>query len=124
MNERGKSDRPIVPGKPTNKDCGAPWSAEGVEERVLAEGNSGQQNRDRAQDRAHLQSALDRIRQAARKNRELRFTTLWRHVYDIRRLREEFFAMKKTAAAGVDGVTWQQSTTRIARRIFATSRNG
>jgi RNA-directed DNA polymerase len=108
MNERGKSDRPIVPEKPTNKESGAPYSAEGVEERGRALGNSGQQNRGRAQDRAILQSALDRIRQAARKDKELRFTTLWHHVYDIRRLRETFFSMKKKAAAGVDGVTWHQ----------------
>jgi hypothetical protein len=55
-----------------------------------------------------LQSALTRIRQAAEKDKELRFTTLWHHVYDIRRLRETFFSMKKKSAAGVDGVTWQQ----------------
>ena len=65
MNERGKSDRPVVPEKPSNKGGGAPCPAEGVEERGLAERNSGWQNRDRAQDRAFLQSALTRIRQAA-----------------------------------------------------------
>ena len=51
MHERGKSDRPIVPEKPTNRECGAPCSAEGVEGRGPAEGNSDQQNRDRAQHR-------------------------------------------------------------------------
>ncbi len=108
VNERGKSDRPIVPEKPSNKENGAPCSAEGVEERGLAKRNSGQQNRGRAQDRAFLQSALERIRQAARKDKELRFTTLWHHVYEMRRLREVFLSMKKKAAAGVDGVTWHQ----------------
>ena len=48
MNERGKSDRPIVPEKPTNKESGAPCSAEGVEGRGLAEGNSDRKNRVRA----------------------------------------------------------------------------
>ena len=65
MYGHGKSDRPIVPEKPSNKGCGAPCTAEGVEERGLAKGNSAQQNRDRAQDRAALQSALDRIRQVS-----------------------------------------------------------
>jgi len=59
MHERGKSDRPIVPEKPTNKECGAPYDAERVEGRGLAKGNSDQQNRDRAQYRAALQSELD-----------------------------------------------------------------
>jgi group II intron reverse transcriptase/maturase len=108
MNERGKSDRPIVPEKPSNKESGAPSSAEEVEGRGLAKGNSGEQNRDRALDRGNLQSALTRIRQAAQKDKKLRFTTLWHHVYDVRRLREAFLSMKKKAAAGVDGVTWHQ----------------
>jgi hypothetical protein len=64
MHERGKSDRPIVPMKPSNKEPGAPSSAEEVEGRGLAKGNSGEQNRGRALDRANLQSALTRIRQA------------------------------------------------------------
>jgi hypothetical protein len=102
--ERGKSDRPIVPEKPRNKESGAPHSADWVEESGLAEGNSVQQNRDRAQDRAALQSALNRIRQAANQDRKLRFTTLWHHVYDIRRLRQAFFSMGRKAAAGVDGI--------------------
>lgn len=108
MNGRGKSDRLVVPAKPTNKERGELRSAERVEGRGLAKGNSGEQNRDRAQDREALQSALARIRQAAKEDKGLRFTTLWHHVYDIRRLRESFLSMRKTAAAGVDGVTWQQ----------------
>jgi len=108
MNEHGKSDRPIVPEKPLNKERGAPRCAEEVEGRGLAQGNPEQRNRDRAQDRVALQNALDRIRQAASKDKELRFTTLWHHVYDVRRLREVYLSMKRNASAGVDGQTWQQ----------------
>jgi RNA-directed DNA polymerase len=57
--ERGKSDRPIVPKKPTNKECGAPYYAERVEGRGLAKGNSVRQNRDRSLHRTILQSASD-----------------------------------------------------------------
>ena len=108
MDERGKSDSPIVPEKPPNKGRGAPRPAEAVEERGLAKGNPVRHDRDRAQDRVALQSALDRVRQAASNDRELRFTTLWHHVYDIRRLREAYFSMKRDASAGVDGQTWRQ----------------
>lgn len=55
-----------------------------------------------------LQSALERIRQAATKSRRQRFTALWHHVYQIARLREEYFHLKRYAAPGVDNQTWQE----------------
>ena len=55
-----------------------------------------------------LQSALERIRQAARRDRELKFTNLWHHVYGIEQLREAYLGLKRQAAPGVDGQTWQQ----------------
>jgi retron-type reverse transcriptase len=54
-----------------------------------------------------LPSALDRVRQAACRDKKLKFTSLWHHVYDIDRLREAYLALKRDAAAGVDGQTWQ-----------------
>jgi group II intron reverse transcriptase/maturase len=107
MSGRGKSDWPVVPEKPANKGGGAPQPAELVEGRGQAEGNSTQRSSHRAQDRARLSQALDRVRQAARRDKRLRFTTLWHHVYDIERLRQHFFALKRTSAAGVDGETWE-----------------
>ena len=108
MDERGKSDRPIVPEKLPNKGRGAPRPAEAGEGRGRAQGNPVRHAGDRAQDRESLQSALDRVRQAARDDRELRFTTLWHHVYDVRRLREAYFSLKRNASPGVDGQTWRQ----------------
>jgi len=108
VDERGKSDSPIVPGKPPNKGRGAPRPAEAVEGRGLAKGNPVRHDRGRTQDRVALQSALDRVRQAASNDRELRFTTLWHHVYDVRRLREAYLSMKRNASPGVDGQTWKQ----------------
>ena len=88
MNGRGKSDRPVVPTKPSNKGgASAAPSAEGVEGRERPKGNPAEQNRSRAQSRSDLQSALDRVRQAAVRDIELQFTTLWHHVYDGVRLR-------------------------------------
>jgi RNA-directed DNA polymerase len=55
-----------------------------------------------------LQHALERIRQAACRDKELRFTSLWHHVYNTDQLRKAFFKLKRKASAGVDGVTWEQ----------------
>ena len=80
-------------------------TAEVVEGRELAKGNSGKQTRVRAQGRAALSRALDRVRQAA-KDRGERLTALWHHVYAIDRLREAYNRLKHDAAPGVDGQTW------------------
>ena len=108
MNGRGKSDRCAVPKKPSNKGRGTPRSAEMVEGRHLAKGNSDQQTRFRTQRRADLQRALDRVREVARRDRKARFTALWHHVYNVDRLREAYFGLKRDSAAGVDGETWRQ----------------
>jgi RNA-directed DNA polymerase len=107
MNERGKSDRPVVPAKSPNNGGHVPL-AEGMEGRGLAKVNALQQNQlfgHRAAD--GWQSALERIRKAAQKDKAVRFTTLWHHVCDVNRLREEYFLLKRTSAPGVDGQTWQ-----------------
>ena len=54
-----------------------------------------------------LQSALERIRQVACRDKGARFTALWHHVYNVDRLREAYFSLKRNAAPGVDGETWQ-----------------
>jgi len=54
-----------------------------------------------------LRKALERIRQAARLDKELRFTSLWHHVYNVERLHEAYKSLKRGAAPGVDGETWR-----------------
>jgi group II intron reverse transcriptase/maturase len=49
---------------------------------------------------------MDRVRQAIAKDRKQQLTTLWHHVYDIRRLNEAYFDLERNSAAGVDGETW------------------
>lgn len=139
MNGHGKSDRPVVPAKPPNKDgrrrrrgYGAPytgtkaetpetakgspkafrpWESEGVEEveeSRLAKGNTDRQNAPRTQSRNEgARSALDRVRQVAKRSRSERFTALLHHV-TIDRLREAFLKLNRKAAPGVDDVTWEQ----------------
>jgi retron-type reverse transcriptase len=105
MNDRGKSDGPVVPAKPPN-NAGRP-AAEAVEGRGPAKGNTDQQNAPRTQSRTSAPSALDRVRQAAARDRRARFTTLFHHL-TLDRLRDAFLSLEKKAAAGIDGVTWVQ----------------
>jgi RNA-directed DNA polymerase len=81
--------------------------AEGMEGRGRAKGNAGPQNMLRTQDRESMPSAWDRIREAAKTDRARRFTTLLHHVYNVETLREAYFSLKRDAAPGVDGETWQ-----------------
>jgi RNA-directed DNA polymerase len=105
MNERGKSDRPVVPAKSPN-DVGQP-AAEGMEGRGLAKGNLPQQNASRTPSRTDALSALERVRQAAKKDSKLRFTALLHHIYNLETLRTAYLSLKKEAAPGVDGETWR-----------------
>ncbi len=105
MNSRGKSDGSVVPQKPPNT-AGRP-AAEAVEGRGPAKGNPPKRNALRTQSRAGAPSALERVRQAARRDRKQRFTALLHHVYDIERLRAAYLGLKRDAAAGVDGETWR-----------------
>jgi RNA-directed DNA polymerase len=105
MHGHGQSDSPVVPTKFPNK-AGEP-AAEGMEGRGLAKGNLSQQTAPRAQDRVGALSALERVRQVAERDKQVRFTTLLHHVYHIDQLRRAYFALKREAAPGIDGETWQ-----------------
>src|ERR1017187_6486639 len=104
-NGPGKSDRPTVPEKFPN-NAGQP-AAEGMEGRGLAKGNLPQQNASRTPSREDALSALERVRQAASKDKKLRFTALLHHIYNPETLRKGYFSLKKEAAPGVDGETWR-----------------
>jgi group II intron reverse transcriptase/maturase len=104
MNDHGKSDRPVLPAKLSNKAAQA--AAEMVEERGLPEGNTASETRPGLSAGQGASSALDRVRRAAQKDKEARFTALLHHV-DLDRLRVAYRALSPKAAAGVDGVTWQ-----------------
>ena len=103
MNERGKSDGLVVPAKPPNK-AGAP-AAEVVEGRSPAKGNTASKTRPGHRAGPDASRALDRVREAARKDKEARFTALLHHV-DLDRLRAAYWAIRPQAAPGVDGVAW------------------
>ena len=104
MDERGKSDGPVVPAKLPNKAACA--AAEVVEERGPANGNTASSTHPGRSAGHGAPSGLERVREVARRDKEARFTALLHHV-TVDRLRAAYRAIRPQAAAGVDGVTWE-----------------
>ena len=105
MDELEQSDRPVVPAKLANK-AGQP-AAEPVEGRGLAKRNPPEADTYRILGRGSVRSGLERIRQAAQRDREVRFTSLYHQVYALDMLWEAYVSLERAAAPGVDGETWQ-----------------
>jgi len=63
-----------------------------------------------------MSQGLAGVRQAAKANKELKFTALLHHL-SVDRLRESFYRMKREATPGVDGVTWQEYETGLEGRL-------
>src|SRR5882757_3805993 len=114
MHGREKSDSAIVAVKPTNK--AVPTAAEPVEPRAGAKGNARQQSTHRTQGRERVAQALERVRQAARQRKKEKFTALLHHI-SIDSLRMAFFAVKRDAASGVDGLTWPTYEADLERNL-------
>ena len=105
MNGGGESYSGIVPTKRSNEGQGGPQEI--AEGRPLTKENMEQLNSHRTPSREREHSGLDRVRQAAKQDKGLRFTALLHHV-NIELLLSSYQSLKKQAAAGVDGVTWAE----------------
>jgi len=105
MDDHGKSDSRVVPRNSPNKAAEA--VAEAREGSGLAKGNAPEHHDDRTLCRVTVSDGLERVRQAASRDRTQRFTALLHHVYDVKRLRAAYLALKRDAAAGIDGETWR-----------------
>ena len=114
MNVGGESDDRVVPAKCPNKD-GKP-SAEGAEGRRSAKENSEQTAATQTQSWGHALSGLHRVREAAKKDKRLQFTALLHHV-SVPLLLDSFYALKRGAAPGVDGMTWKEYETDLDKRL-------
>lgn len=101
-----ESDSPVVPTKSSNK--AVKTVAEKMEERGLTKGNSSEQNICRTQGRESMKSALKRVRQAAKRDKELKFTALFHHIYNMDTLREAYYGIKRNASVGIDDKTWRE----------------
>ena len=78
-----------------------------MEGRPQTKENMEELNSGRTQSRGKEKNGLDRVREAARKDKGVRFTALLHHV-NIERLRSSYQSLRKGAAAGVDGETWEE----------------
>ena len=124
MHVAGESDSSIVPKKPANKDGAGPegvppegvQSAESVEGRELTKENAGESLRVRTQGRVARSRGLFGVREAARRDKRMQFNNLLHHL-TVELLRASFFDLKKQAAPGIDGVTWNQYAGELKVRI-------
>ena len=114
MNGGGESYSGVVPPKQPNEGLGGPQEV--VEGRPLTKENMEEPNSYRTPCRESEPIGLDRVRQAAKKDKGLRFTALLHHV-SIDLLRSSYYSLKRRAAAGVDGVTWEEYGARLEERL-------
>jgi len=115
MHGHEKSHSAIVAKKLPNK-AGQP-AAEAVERKAGTKGNTGQQSTRRTQIRESVSQALERVRKAARQRKKEKFTALLHHI-SVETLEVAFCALKRKAAPGVDGVTWQEYEADLERRLI------
>ena len=109
-----ESDSGTVPMNHLNKD-GRP-SAESEEGRPLIKENTHQSSTPSTQSEPRVSQGLAGVRKAARERKDLKFTALLHHL-TIGLLRESFYALKRKAAPGVDGVTWKEYEAGLEDRL-------
>jgi len=110
-----ESDNGRVPMNHSNKD--GKLFAESEEGRPLIKENIRQPNTYPTQSEKHVSHGLMNVRKAAKGNKEMKFTALLHHL-TIDLLRESFYALKRKAVPGVDGVTWQEYETGLEDRLI------
>jgi len=116
MNDRKQSDPAIVAAKSANE--GARAAEERMEPRAGAKENASRQNTSRTLSRERVTSALERVRQRARqkKKKKEKFTALLHHI-NPDSLKLAFYALKRDAAPGADGMTWEEYEQNLDARI-------
>src|SRR5690554_3657817 len=114
MNVGEKSDSVVVPEKILNKDTKV--SAERSEERTGPKGNGQRAAAVWTQSQVAASPGLLAVRQAAQRNKEIRFSALLHHV-DIPLLHQSYFVLKRRSAAGIDGVTWEAYGSELDARL-------
>jgi len=118
MHDREKSHSAIVAAKPTNKAeaTSVADAAEPVEPRAGTKRSVGEQSTHRTRGWVRVTQALDRVRQVARLRKEEKFTALFHHL-SVDLFREAFFALKRDAAPGVDGLMWRTYEADLERNL-------
>ena len=114
MHDVEKSDSAIVARKPANKGPSGP--AELVERRAGVKGNPLDPRMRRAQKRGSVSQSVERIRQAAKRNPKKKLVSLLHHL-TVEALHVAFLRIKRKAASGVDGVTWDTYADGLMDRL-------
>ena len=109
-----ESDSGVLPMSQSNKD--EKLLAEIEEGRPLIEENTLQPGTRSTQSEARVSLGLAGVRKAAKGKKEMKFTALLHHV-TVDLLRESFGSLRRKAAPGVDGVTWQEYEAGLEDRI-------
>lgn len=110
-----ESDCAIVPMKLTNREDKT--SAEPAEGRAQTKENDAEPHTQPTQSGERVSQGLSGVRQRARDNKQERFTALLHHL-TIDLLRESYYALQRSAAPGVDGVSWQQYEQGLEERLI------
>src|SRR4030095_8944883 len=109
MHVCGESDGLVVPTKRANKAGAEAWAAEAAEGRGGRQGNG-------TQSRGCESQGLWRVRQAARRDRRIRFTALFHHITP-QLLRASYWELNHQAVPGIDGETWREYGKHLVARI-------
>jgi len=104
----------MVPVNRPNK--GGKPSAEDEEGRPMIKENARQPHTFSTQSETSVSQGLEGVRKAAKESKELKFTALLHHM-TVGLLRDSFYALKRKAAPGVDGVTWQDYEAGLEDRL-------
>lgn len=114
MHASGESDERVVPAKRSNNEEQS--EAESAEGSRSAKGNTEETHTHRTQSREGVSQGLGGVREAARRDKKQKFTALLHHV-TVDLLRDSYYSLKRQAAPGVDGVTWQQYGEEVEERL-------
>ena len=115
MHASRESDGPIVPKKQANK-AGPTAAAEPGEGRGSTKGNATETLLAPDSEPGKRGMGLCGVREAAKRDKKLRFTALLHHVSPAL-LRASYFELKRQAAPGVDGMTWHEYGRNLEERL-------
>src|ERR1035437_7518311 len=119
MHVSEESDSGIVPMNHSNKDGQS--LAENEEGRTLIKENTHQLSTFSTQSEIRVSQGLAGVRKAARERKEMKFTALLHHL-TVDLLHDSFYALKRKAAPGGDGVTWQEYEVGLGDRLDGARR--
>ena len=109
-----ESDYAVVPVNQPNNE--GPFSAEAGEGRAWTKENTAKSSTSPTQGGERVSQGLSGVRRVAKERKQERFTALLHHM-SAGLLRDSFYALKRQAAPGVDGVTWQEYETGLEGRL-------